>query len=156
MRSTNTLLIVAGLLLLGGGAYAVYTMTRGLRNNNPGNIRADGTAWEGLATPSSDGTFFVFTDPTYGIRAMGRILTNYVGADGVTPSVTGIISRWAPPSENDTASYIADVAYQLGIDPNATFDLPSVLPALTAAIISHENGLNPYDPSVIAQGLALA
>ena len=152
----NTLLILLALLLLGGGGYAVYTMTRGLRNNNPGNIRDDGTAWEGLATPRNDGTFLVFTDPVYGIRAMGRILSNYVNADGVTPSVTGIVSRWAPPSENDTASYIADVARKLGVDPNAPFDLSSALGPLVAALISHENALNPYSDAQIAHGLALS
>lgn len=135
----------------------LYTGTRGLRNNNPGNIRYDGTAWEGLANPPQDDKgFCVFIDPTYGIRAMGRILSNYVNADGVTPSVVGIISRWAPPSENDTASYIDDVAGQLGIDPNTTFDLSSVFVPLVGAIISHENSLNPYADATIAQGLALA
>ena len=156
MARNDTLFLLALFLLLGGGGYAVYTMTRGLRNNNPGNIRYDGTAWEGLASPPSDGTFFVFTSPVYGIRAMARVLTNYVGLDGVAPTVTGLISRWAPPSENDTASYIADVAGKLGVDPNTTLDLGSYLPELVSAIIAHENFYDPYDPSLIVQGVNLA
>ena len=134
----------------------IYTGTRGIRNNNPGNIRYTGTAWEGLSDPPSDGTFCVFTDPVYGIRALARILTNYVGADNVRPTVTGLISRWAPPSENDTASYIADVSSRLGVDPNATLDLSSSLPELVGAIISHENVVNPYDPTLIVRGVSLA
>jgi hypothetical protein len=149
--------IALGLILLGGGGYAVYTMTRGLRNSNPGNIRYDGTAWVGLANPPSDGTFCVFTDPTYGIRAMATILQNYVAVDGVPSTVTAIISRWAPSSENDTASYISDVDSQLGLTPgNDAIDLGVSLAPLIAAIIQHENGINPYAANTIASGIALA
>lgn len=157
--------LLAALALLGGGGYAVYSMTRGLRNNNPGNIKYDGTPWEGLASPPSDGTFAIFTDPTFGIRALGKILSNYIAIDGVAPTITGLISRWAPPSENDTARYIADVATSIGVDPNATLNLSPTLndgspnptlPALVEAIIQHENGLQPYSAATIQTGLALA
>lgn len=157
MARNNTLLFLIALLLLGGGGYAVYTMTRGLRNNNPGNIRDDGvTAWEGLDSPRSDGTFLRFVTPEYGFRAWARIVSNYVNADAVAPTVTGIVSRWAPPSENDTASYIRDVSQRLGVDPNASLDLPFSLVSLLAAMTSHENGLNPYSDQTIANGIALA
>jgi hypothetical protein len=155
MRTNNTLLILLALLLLGGG-YAAYTMTRGLRNNNPGNIVDDGTDWEGLDTPRNDGRFLRFTSAEYGIRALGRVLTNYVTHDGVAPTVNAIIARFAPPSENDTASYITTVAQQLAVDVDTTLDLPSVVPALVAAIVSHENGINPYSADTIAAGLSLA
>lgn len=147
--------IALGLLLLGGGSYAVYTMTRGLRNNNPGNIRYDGTAWDGLANPPSDGTFFVFTDPKYGIRAMARILSNYVTVDGIASTVSDLITRWAPPSENDTAAYIADVDGQLGLTPGNDAVNPTD-PNFIAAIIRHENGIQPYASNTIASGIALA
>lgn len=156
--NTNLLLILGAALLLGGGGYAVYTMTRGLRDNNPGNIEDDGfTEWEGLATPRNDGVYLVFTDPSYGIRALGRDVSNYVLLDGLAPTVTALITRWAPPEENDTASYIADVAGQMGVDPNQTLAIPGGdLLALAKAIISHENGLNPYSDAAIAAALALA
>lgn len=156
MNRSTVLLILAGVLLLGGGGAALYTMTRGLRNNNPGNIRDDGTDWEGVDTPRNDGTYLRFISPAYGIRAMARVLSNYVNTDGVSPTVDAIISRWAPPTENNTAAYVMDVAGDVGVDPDQPFDLPSVLPALVAAIIQHENGLNPYDSATIAQGIALA
>src|SRR5882672_7528103 len=91
------LALVGGLVLLGGGGIAVYTMTRGLRDNNPGNIEYDGTAWEGLANPPSEGGYCVFTNVVYGIRAMARILSNYVALDGVASTVSDLIARWAPP-----------------------------------------------------------
>lgn len=147
---------IAALVLLGGGGLAVYSMVRGIRNNNPGNIRADGTAWEGLATPNSDGTFFIFKDATYGIRAIARILSNYVSNDGVASTVTGLISRWAPPSENDTASYINDVANQIGVGPDDVIDVNAYMPGLVAAIVDHENGVQPYAAATIQNGIALA
>lgn len=155
-RDVNWLLVLAALALVGGGGAAVYSMTRGIRNNNPGNIRYDGTAWEGLATPPSDGAYAIFVDPRYGIRALGRVLTNYIESDGVPPTVAAIIARWAPPSENNTLAYQTDVASELNVDPDAPLDFANVKPALVTAIIRHENGLNPYSADTIAQGLALA
>lgn len=141
-----------GLLLLGGGA-AVYTMTRGLRNNNPGNIRRDGTTWQGLDPNQTDPDYFKFVNSTWGIRALGKVLTTYMTTHGLN-TVTGIINRWAPPSENDTGSYIVDVARDLGVDPNQTLSAAD-LPMLTAAIIKHENGINPYSDETIDGALAL-
>lgn len=156
MRDNNVLLLLAALLLLGGGGYAVYTMTRGLRNNNPGDIDDDGTAWEGLDIPRNDGRFLRFISPEYGIRALGRVLHNYVALDGIAPTVEAIISRWAPPSENDTEAYISKVTRDLTVDRAATLDLTSMLPGLVASIISEENGINPYSDATILNGLNLA
>jgi len=155
---TSTLLLIAGLLLLGGGGVALYTMTRGLRNNNPLNIEDDGTtAWEGLDTPRNDGEapqpMLRFTDPVYGIRAAAHILSNYVAVDGVPPTVQSLITRW---SKTDQAAYVANVAAALGVDPTDTIDLSSALPVMIPAMIVQENGLNPYSASTIAQGLSLA
>jgi len=150
-------LIFAGLLVAGGG-YAVYAMTRGLRNNNPGNIRYNpSTLWAGLASPPSDGAYCVFVTPEYGIRAIALTLQNYVAVDGIPSTVTSIISRWAPPTENNTASYIADVDGQLGLIPgNDYVDLSTQLPALIAAIIAHENGIQPYSATTITSGVQMA
>lgn len=160
MKSDNPfslLLIFGGLALALGGGYMAYTGTRGLRNNNPGNIKYDGTAWQGLANPPSDGTFCIFTDPTWGIRALAVILQNYVAVDGVPSTVTDIITRWAPPSENNTAAYIADVDGQLGLAiGNDAVDLSVSLAPLVSAIISHENTINPYSAATIAQGISMA
>lgn len=161
MNRDNTLFLLLALLLLGGGGYAVYNMTRGLRNNNPGNIEDDGvTPWEGLATPRNDGEAPVpmlrFINAAYGIRALKHVLTSYVTLDGVPATLRGILSRFAPPSENDTEAYISDGEQALGIDDTTLFDLPSALPALVALITRHENGLNPYSDAEIAAGLALA
>lgn len=154
MKIPAWVFVLVGLLLLGGGGYAAYTMTRGLRNNNPGNIRRSDTAWQGLAADQTDADFFQFASPVYGIRAMARILQNYVSSGYDT--VREIINRWAPPSENDTASYVTAVSRALGVDPDATVNLQYDLPGLITAIIQHENGLQPYSSATILQGISLA
>ena len=153
----ETLWLVLGLLALAalgtGTAVVVYNMTRGLRNNNPGNIRKSATAWQGMSPTQSDPAFIQFGSAVYGIRAMARILDNYM-ARGLT-TIQDIISTWAPPTENDTAAYIAAVANQTGIASNATVTSAD-LPVLVAAIIQHENGQQPYTADVITQGVSLA
>lgn len=135
------------------GIVNVFGGSRGLRNNNPGNIVRTGTAWQGMAPDqSADSRFIVFIAPEFGIRAMARVLKNYI-ANGFT-TVESIINRWAPPAENDTGAYVRAVASQLGVNPNAPIGAAQ-MPALIAAIIKHENGQQPYPPEVIAMGIEL-
>ena len=141
-----------GLFLIGGGT-AVYTMTRGLRNNNPGNLRKSGDAWQGLSPAQTDDDFFQFINPTYGIRALGKVLQTYMDKYGLH-TVNDIITRWAPPNENDTDAYIRSVANSMSVDPSDYID-DGDLASLTKAIIKHENGVNPYSDSIIDGGLAL-
>lgn len=145
-----------GLLLLGGGTAAVvYYNSRGLRNNNPGNIRLSSTVWEGQVSPDqqTDTEFVQFTDPIYGIRAMARIIKNYMARGVVT--LSGIIATWAPPSENDTEAYTQSVSDMTGISPLEILDTGSI-PGIVEGIIQHENGQQPYTAAQISQGVSLA
>jgi hypothetical protein len=103
-----------------------------------GNIR-HGEKWLGLATEQPDPAFCRFVSPEYGTRAMGRILSNYQRRHGLK-TLRGIVSRWAPPAENDTDAYIRHVCDQVGAGPDDAIDMenPETLEALTAAIITHE------------------
>ncbi len=127
-------------------------MPRGISHNNPGNIRISLTAWHGKITPSKDPDFETFDVPENGIRAIAKILLTYA-KEGVN-TITAIISKWAPSSENDTQSYINDVSKRTGFDANASLDmhnLADVIP-LVQAIIFHENGECPYPIDVIMNG----
>lgn len=126
---------------------------RGIRNNNPGNIR-HGDRWRGMAAEQPDSAFITFTAPEYGIRAMGKLLANYESLHGLN-TVAGIIGRWAPPVENNTAAYVNSVAQALGVSPDAPINVKARLPTLVPAIIKHENGMQPYTPGIIRDGLAL-
>lgn len=155
MRNDSWILwILSALLLLGGGT-VIYQGTRGLRNNNPGNIRRSPESWQGLSPEQSDDAFFSFVSPEYGIRAMARILTNYSTNYGLD-TVRGLISRWAPAHENPTDTYVTNVARALGVAPDAPLNVQVSLPRLIPAIIKQENGLQPYNASTITRGIALA
>lgn len=127
---------------------------RGIRNNNPGNIR-HGDKWKGLAPIQGDPDFCTFISPEYGIRAMAVLLLNYQRKQGLQ-TVRQIISRWAPPTENNTEAYIRHVAERLGVGPDEPIVIADVLPTLVACIIRHENGQHPYDATTIGRGIDMA
>lgn len=97
------------------------------RNNNPGALMPGGK----LAT---------YPDMQTGLAALDSNLQSY-GKQGIS-TVSGVISKWAPPNENDTQAYIQDVSQRLGIKPDQKIDLsnPLVRQSLSTAIALHENG----------------
>lgn len=143
------------------------TIPRGIRNNNPGNIRWSNDQWKGLIPKdqASDKSFCVFRTPEYGIRAMTRILRRYTQYPGIPnvgkpniDTVREIISRWAPPNENNTEAYIQSVAKSVGVAANSPIDVfdNAIMLKLLKAIIAHENGQQPYSDAQILAGINLA
>lgn len=96
-------------------------MTRGLRNNNPLNIRRNNTKWQGLSATQTDKSFFQFKTMAYGYRAAFKTLQTYIlnkydtDKDGTANELEDVIMRWAPPCENNTEVYIATVEKRSGI-----------------------------------------
>lgn len=131
-------------------------VARGIRNNNPGNIRK-GAKWQGLSAEQTDSEFCVFSQPEYGIRALCRILRTYQRKYGLR-DVHSIINRFAPPVENDTESYIKSVCLKLDVTPETLIDLEEkgIMLNLLKAIIRHENGEQPYSDEVLLQGIEMA
>ena len=132
-------------------------LPRGIRNNNPGNIR-HGENWLEL-NPNGrniDSAFCVSTAPVYGIRALAKVLVNYKRIHGLN-TVRQIVSRYAPPNENQTTAYIQSVAKQLGVYPDTVIDIEErgVLTVFIKAIIRMENGIQPYSDELIQQGIEL-
>lgn len=144
------------ILVISGGGYVVYTQSRGLRNNNPGNIRRSADKWKGLRPVQTDSEFFQFTSSVWGIRAMARLLQNYQKRYGLD-TVEQIINRWAPPVENDTESYIKSVAKNVGVTSSQVIDLNNVetLLRLVKSVIRHENGVNPYSDETVIEAIGL-
>lgn len=125
---------------------------RGIRNNNPGNIRySPATATYEGCTGQDDKGFCVFDTPEHGIQAMYRLLGVYRSKYGLN-TVRGIISRWAPSNENDTAAYIQIVSSAVGVLPDDQL-LEAQLPDLVQAMIQHENAQQPYTAEQISSGL---
>ena len=87
--------------------------TRGIRNNNPGNIRK-GCTWIGLAKEQKDKSFCQFITMNYGLRALVVTLRTYVLKHKKT-TVSLIINRWAPESDgNNTTAYVKQCALAIG------------------------------------------
>lgn len=79
--------------------------TRGIRNNNPANIRR-GCNWRGLADKQTDSEFCQFESMVWGVRALLVTLRTYV-VKHKRRTIQQIIERWAPPQDgNDTRQYI--------------------------------------------------
>jgi len=138
---------------------------RGIRNHNPGNIRW-GAPWQGLIPKAkrTDTAFCQFQSAAYGIRALACTLITYQDKYGLR-TIRQIITRWAPPSENDTAAYVSAVARQTGIAPDQTLDMHRYkdLRVVLEAIVRHENGKGAldtpntwYGAQTIERGLMLA
>ena len=92
------------------------TNVRGIRNNNPLNIRK-GNNWKGERPIQTDKQFEEFETLQYGIRAGLKLIRNHVsGFGGKRPkanSIRKLINVWAPPSENATQGYIVFVCQQV-------------------------------------------
>lgn len=82
-------------------------ITRGVRNHNPFNVIKSSSRWLGLKPKHlwSDPVFCEFIDMDYGIRCGLILLRKYIQVYHLS-DVRGIISRFAPSSENDTEVYI--------------------------------------------------
>lgn len=90
---------------------------RGLRNNNPGNLRVSPHPWRGKVTVGKkDKKFEEFETVAYGYRALLITLRTYIRKYKLT-TLRAIISRWAPPTENNTEMYVIKVASETGIPP---------------------------------------
>ena len=90
---------------------------RGIRNNNPLNIRRNpANQWQGLRPVQADKLFCQFKAMKWGLRAAIRLMENYIRRGAQTPRQ--IISRWAPPSENNTQGYITQACQRAGLDPD--------------------------------------
>jgi hypothetical protein len=128
--------------------------TRGIRNNNPGNIRL-GQPWQGLAAAQTDPEFCVFIGPQWGIRAIVRILDTYQ-REGVH-TIADAISHWAPPSDsNPTSAYIHTVCVSCGVGPTDLISLADYMLDIVQAIIQQENGSQPYTDDLINLSIKLA
>ena len=122
--------------------------TLGLRNNNPGNLRS-----------GPGGSFGRYKTPQEGLNDLSRQLGLYYNGTSQAAgyrklqTVRDIIGTYAPPNENNTAAYVADVAGRLGVKPDAQIDLNDVATKtkLMQAITLHENGRNPYSDAMYQQ-----
>lgn len=135
---------------------------RAFRNNNPGNIRT-GAKWQGLmprsqmnALQAQETEFCVFMTPMWGFRALATIFHSYSREGHVT--IREMISRFAPPAENDTEAYIDAVASYCGLSPDAVFDFSNSqsMASLCHAVSVHEAGAWMFKEDDLLHGVLAA
>lgn len=129
-------------------------LPRGLRNNNPGNIRVvKGQVWQGEITGArkTDNSFCEFVTIAHGYRALIKLLQNYRRKNGLN-TLRQMIQRWAPPHENNTTAYLRFVAGKMGVPADCVPDVNDkhTMCVLAAAISEMENGIPAQMPDVLA------
>lgn len=129
-------------------------LSRGLRNNNPGNLVLTNIAWQGKIAqsqntddhnPSTGKPWFEqFTQLRWGIRAMMKDIINDINKG--TNTLRSLINEYAPPHENDTANYVSFVSGLTGIAPDVQIQLSKpVLQSIIRAKLVMENGWSNSD-----------
>lgn len=123
--------------------------SRGIRNSNPGNIRRSATRYRGEIVPSQDAEFKQFESMAYGYRAMFVLIDHYRRRYNLD-TIRGIVSRYAPPSENQTAAYIRTMEQLTGIGADARLDTaePRQMKSVVKAMSRIENGCRAVESEV--------
>lgn len=110
---------------------------RGIRNNNPGNIKINpNNKWLGKIPENrnTDGVFEQFENMDFGIRASLVLMKNYFNKKGLR-TIKGVIYKW---STTDQQPYTDFVEQSTGIDQNKTLSVNQI-PAIAEAIFHFEN-----------------
>lgn len=116
-------------------------LSRGLRNNNPGNIRLSSTRYLG-EVESTDSAFKQFKAVEYGYRAMFVLLYTYQKKHKLH-TIEAMISRYAPAVENHTRAYIEAVSEWSGVPATChiTTTNGDIMVPIVAAMSRVENGV---------------
>ena len=145
-------------------------MSRGIRNNNPLNIRHGKSRWEGRTRVQTDAEFVSFKSMAYGYRAAWKLMETYqlrLRMEDKSYTLENIIHRWAPPEDNnDTQAYLRTVIRLLDYKVGGRQPLPSptcreghrMFAKIIAAMTCVECGIKPeeVDKRSIEQGWTLA
>lgn len=128
---------------------------RGIRNNNPLNIRI-GNTWLGERSNPTDQEFEEFVSMEYGLRAAFLILRRYIRRYGKN-TITSIVSTWAPSTENNTIRYIDTVCAKTGLGPTQVIQYEDevTMCRLVAAMAFVECG-QPIDIKVIEKAYKMS
>ena len=145
-------------------------MSRGIRNNNPLNIRRGASRWVGRKEIVTDKEFEEFTSTAFGYRAAWKLMDTYqlrLRMEDKSYTLENIIHRWAPPEDNnDTQAYLRTVIRLLDYKVGGRQPLPSpatkeghrVFARILMAMTCVECGIKPdeVDRWSIEQGWKMA
>ncbi len=118
------------------------SLPRGIRNNNPGNIRISNNDWKGKVPKdlNTDKKFEQFTELKYGVRAMTVLMRNWI-KKGTANTIEKVVNRFAPPTENNSLNYVQLVSQWTGIPKDQILDIDKeTMKKLVLAMARKENG----------------
>jgi len=121
--------------------FANKKLPRGIRNNNPGNLKKSSARWAGKVVNPLDTVFESFDTMQNGVRA--AIKNAHTQWNRGADTVQEFISIWAPKSDNNnTSAYVAAVAKKAGISPTKEFAFGNndTTAKILHAVFIHENG----------------
>lgn len=129
--------------------------TRAERNNNPGNLNYAGQTGAVLED-GSNARFAKFGSTAEGVSALAKQLQRY--GDRGLDTISKIINKYAPSSENNTQAYIDALSKRLGASGDQRLDLSdsTTLTGLIKGIARHEAGSDYLSDSDVMTGLSMA
>ncbi|NCH03929.1 Lytic transglycosylase, catalytic [Cronobacter malonaticus] len=127
--------------------------TLATRNNNPLNIRVSNNNWNGKGADNGTG-FEQFDTADHGFRAGLKLMRNHInnGAD----TLGALITKWAPPNENDTKQYAQTVSQKTGIPVDAKLNPndPQQMTTIAKAMAAQEGYQGPVSDSQLQRAWA--
>ena len=132
-------------------------LARGIRNNNPGNLRVRGASrgeWIGQKGNDHHG-FLTFYRPVEGLHALACALVEHAGRDHVN-TVVGLVAEFSPGGESSERSYSKYLAEELDVGEFEKINIPDRLEPLMRAIIQYECGGMPYTQEQLTDAIPLA
>lgn len=121
--------------------------TRGLRNNNPFNIRKSKSRWIGKIK-GTDKEFETFDTLEHGYRAGLILLSNYYKKYKLH-SYGSILNRFAPSSENNLDNYKSYIYSHCHILPDEYISLKFLLLHIAPYIARYESCMTDYYDDII-------
>ncbi|MCG7488584.1 structural protein P5 [Vibrio sp. Of14-4] len=131
----------------------VEVMSRGIRNNNPLNIRYSASnKWLGEVKKKHDYDFEEFISVEYGFRAAYKTLMTYRNKYNIK-TIEKIIFRFSPPNENDTENIIKKISIMSGIPRDKIIENDEY-PIIIKNMAIIESG-NSFPIKIIKKGISI-
>ncbi len=117
---------------------------RGLRNNNPLNLRRTSIKWQGEKSEVTDTEFEEFESMAYGLRA--GLVNIRTQINNGYDTIAKLIMRWAPPTENNTSNYVKIVSEKSGYGEHDIIEFQKEeMFGIVEAMVKVETGMNLTD-----------
>lgn len=119
-------------------------ISRGIRNNNPLNIKVSSSNWVGKVTPNTDGTFEQFDSLVHGYRAAFYLFRKYINVYKLV-NLKDFIAHWCP--DDTSYLYYKFVCDRLLSSPNDILDFSNryMMFELALLMTRFENGIKVSD-----------